>query len=100
MKRTAMWTTAAVLALTGGLFAYQLAFEGGAGADRPGKLIRPITSEEICKDRCPLTGPDRPDCPGKIEHPRTGDLVRADRFPLGAEKAKADTFPSCCQGKK
>ncbi len=101
MKRTAMWTAAAVLALTGGLFAYQLAFASGGRAECPGKIICPITGEEICKDQCPLMDQDRPDCPGKIECPLTGDLVCRDRCPLGAEKAKADTaVPSCCQGRK
>lgn len=72
MKRTALWTAAAAVVLTGGLFAYQLAFASGGRADCPGKIICPITGEEICKDQCPL----------------------------GAEKAKDAAVPDCCRGKK
>lgn len=98
MKKTAVWTAAAVLVLAGGLFAYQFAHAGGDRADCPGTIVCPITGEEICKDQCPLTDPDRPDCPGKIECPLTGELVCRDRCPLGAEKAKAETVPGCCGG--
>jgi hypothetical protein len=80
MRKTALWTVAAVLALAGGLFAYELGFAG----------------EEICKDQCPLIDSDRPDCHGKIECPLTGDLVCADRCPLGADRAKTAEVPSCC----
>jgi len=100
MNRIAMWTAAAVLVLTGGAFAYQFAFASGERADCPGKIICPITGEEICKDQCPLIDPDRSDCPGKIECLLTGELVCRDRCPVGAGKAKAETVPSCCQGKK
>lgn len=100
MKRTAMWTTAAVLALTGGLFAYQLSSASDERADCPGKIICPITGEEICKDRCPLIEQDRPDRPGKIECPLTGDLVCADRCPLGAETKTDTAVPSCCQDRR
>ncbi|MGH2667942.1 MAG: hypothetical protein ACRDH5_02265 [bacterium] len=72
MKKTAMWTAAAVLVLTGGLFAYPLAFASGARADCPGKIICPITGEEICKDQCPL----------------------------GADRTKTEPVPSCCRAKK
>ncbi|MBI2932795.1 MAG: hypothetical protein HYY16_14200 [Planctomycetes bacterium] len=100
MTKTALWTVAVVLTLAGGLFAYEFAFTGEGRADCPGKMICPITGEEICKDQCPLIDPDRPDCPGKIECPLTGDLVCADRCPLGSSSAKKDAVPSCCRGRK
>ncbi len=100
MKRTAWWTAAAVMVLTGGWFAYPLAFAGAGRPDCPGKIVCPITGEEICKDQCPLIDPERPDCPGKIECPLTGDLVCADRCPLGAASAKQDTVPDCCRGQE
>lgn len=86
--KTALWTSAAVVALAGGLFAYDLAFASGNRADGPGKIICPLTGEEISKDQCPLIDPDRPDCPGGIVCPLTGELVCRDRCPLGADRAK------------
>ncbi|MBI4576116.1 MAG: hypothetical protein HY722_07635 [Planctomycetes bacterium] len=69
MKKTAMmWTAAAVLALTGGLFAYELAFASGARADCPGRIVCPLTGALVCADQCPL-GPD---------------------------KAREDAAPTCC----
>ncbi len=67
-----LWTVAAVLVLTGGAFAYRLAFASG----------------------------ERPDCPGKIVCPLTGELVCRDRCPLGAGGAKSETAPGCCPGEK
>ncbi|MBI2923871.1 MAG: hypothetical protein HYY18_22665 [Planctomycetes bacterium] len=100
MKRTAMWTAAAVLVLAGGLLAYQVALAGGERADCPGKILCPITGEEVCKDQCPLIDPARPDCPGRIECPLTGELVCRDRCPLRSDEAKADIVPNCCQGRE
>jgi hypothetical protein len=100
MKKTALWTAAAIVVLTGGLSAYRLAFASGDRPDCPGKIICPITEEEICKDQCPLLDPARPDCPGKIECPLTGELVCADRCPLGSATPQKDRVPSCCRGQE
>jgi len=54
MKKTALWTAVAVLALTGSLFAYRFASANGARTDCPGTISCPITGEEICRDECPL----------------------------------------------
>jgi hypothetical protein len=95
MLKIALWT--AVAALVGGSSAYQLASSGPRRADCPGRIICPITGDEVCRDRCPLVDPDRPDCPGKIECPLTGELVCRDRCPLNEEQAKpVGATPSCC----
>jgi len=72
-------------------------------ADCPGKVICPITGEEVCKDQCPLIDASRADCPGKIECPLTGELVCRDRCPLGSgtDAAASDrALPPCCRAKK
>ncbi len=94
------WIGAAVLALAGGLGAYHLVFASGGRAECPGKIICPITGEEICKDQCPLVAADRPDCPGKIECPLTDQPVCRDRCPVSKDRAKTDKAPSCCQKPK
>lgn len=68
-------------------------------ADCPGKVICPLSGEEICKDQCPLIDSSRPDCPGKIECALTGELVCRDRCPLGSNadaSATATESPACC----
>ena len=52
----------------------------------PGRLICPLTGEEVCKDECPLVDLSRPDCPGRIECPLTGELVCRDRCAVAATK--------------
>ncbi len=59
----------------------------------PGRLVCPLTGEEVCKDDCPLVDASRSDCPGQIECPLTGELVCRDRCPL----AKKQTFDSTCE---
>lgn len=72
MKRIALGTVAAALTLAGILFVYQVAFASDGRSDCPGKITCPITGKEICKDQCPL----------------------------GADRAKSEAAPNCCQGKK
>lgn len=72
-------------------------------ADCPGKVICPITGEEVCKDQCPLIDANRADCPGKIECPLNGELVCRDQCPLGSSADTASSaaeLPPCCRGKK
>ncbi len=72
-------------------------------ADCPGKLVCPLTGEEVCKDQCPLVDANRADCPGKVECPLTGEMVCRDECPLSADSktTKADEeLPPCCRGKK
>lgn len=73
----------------------------------PGKVVCPVTGEEICKDQCPLVDANRADCPGEIECPLTGELVCRDRCPLAVSAevstqaaASDDDLPPCCRGKK
>lgn len=94
MTRRTFCAAAVAVLIGGGLGAYQLA-RAGERPDCPGKIICPLTGEEICKDQCPLIDPNRPDCPGKIQCPLTEELVCRDRCPLGAEAAKVATTPSC-----
>lgn len=54
MRKAALWTAAVVLALAGGLFAYNRTLAQGDRADCPGKIVCPITGEVICSDQCPL----------------------------------------------
>lgn len=96
MRKTALWTATSVLALACGPCCYEASSENGDKPDCPGQIICPITSEEICKDQCPLIDPDRPNCPGRIECPLIGELVCSDRCPLGADPAKTGTVPTCC----
>lgn len=52
MKKTAIWFATAAL-LGSGALAYALA-SGEKREDCPGKIICPLTGQEICKDQCPL----------------------------------------------
>ncbi len=82
----------------GGLTTYSLAFAGGEGSTCPGKVVCPITGDEVCQDECPLVDANRADCPGKVECPLSGELVCSDECPLGLASAVAT--PSCCIGSK
>lgn len=73
---------------------------GTARQDCPGKIICPLSGEEVCKDRCPLIDADRADCPGKIECPLTGELVCRDQCPLGASAETESALAPCCQAKQ
>jgi hypothetical protein len=106
-----------LVTLVGLVAAYPLA-KASTRAERsdcPGKVVCPLTSEEVCEDRCPLTAkaekdPTRADCPGQIECPLTGELVCRDQCPAteAAKPADAATvasedeadLPPCCRNKK
>ena len=79
MKKKAIVFSVVVMAVVG-FAVFPLAFAGVESSRCPGKVVCPITGEEVCKDQCPLTG----------------ELVCSDECPLGvsivAEK------PSCCLG--
>jgi hypothetical protein len=87
MKKLTLWSSFVVIAL-GVILAYPLAFADGRHerSDCPGKVICPLTGEEVCKDRCPLTvkktDSTRADCPGQIECPLTEELVCRDQCPV------------------
>jgi hypothetical protein len=98
--KIALWSLPIGLALAGGILAFGTAFAGAGRTDCPGKIVCPITGEEVCKDKCPLIDPSRLDCPGKIECPLTGELVCRDRCPLGQDSQPQRDIPSCCKSKK
>ncbi len=118
MRERAFLSVFAVVALSG-LVALPLAFAGvGAQtqrADCPGKVVCPLSGQEVCKDECPLaatkTASTRADCPGQIACPLTGELVCKDQCPVG-QAVKADTstkagaaaedadLPPCCRNLK
>ncbi len=116
MRTLVLRSAVAVLAL-GGAVALPLAFAGARQerSDCPGKVVCPLTGEEVCKDRCPLavkkTDATRADCPGQVECPLTGELVCLDRCPVANHAKTADTketlvseggaeLPPCCRNKK
>ena len=70
--KTTLWIATAALLLAGGVFAYNLASARAHRSDCPGKIICPITGEEICRDRCPL----------------------------GAAPTASETTPACCRSGK
>lgn len=101
MLKAALWTVATIAALAGGSSAYQLVSASPQRANCPGRIVCPITGEEVCRDRCPLVEAGRPDCPGRIECPLTGELVCRDHCPLNRAKSKlAGGTPRCCLGAK
>ena len=93
MRRLAVVLCLVAIAL-GGLATYSLAFAGGEQSTCPGKVVCPITGDEVCQDECPLVDASRADCPGKVECPLTGELVCSDECPLGLPSAAGK--PSCC----
>lgn len=97
MRKLAVVLSLVVIAL-GGVATYSLAGASGEGNTCPGKVVCPITGDEVCKDKCPLVDADRAECPGKVECPLSGELVCSDECPL--ELASAATKPSCCLGSK
>jgi len=69
--------------------------------DCPGKIVCPLTGEEVCRDQCPRVDPNRPDCPGQIECPVTVEFVCRDRCRLnGSKQTPAQETPSCCRSGK
>jgi hypothetical protein len=118
MKKLVVPSLLGLVALVGLVAAYPLALAGGTTGERsdcPGKVVCPLTGEEVCKDRCPLTAkatktdPTRADCPGQIECPLTGELVCRDQCPATEAAKSADTtalvsdedaeLPPCCRTK-
>ena len=100
--RQGLWIVGLLLMLGVTVAAYGFS-RAGERADCPGKVVCPLTGEDVCKDRCPLTGASRTDCPGKIACPLSGEFVCRDECPLGAagKTAEADEeLPPCCRGKK
>lgn len=89
----------AVVVLSAAAGAYGFSQVGEQSAC-PGRVVCPLTGEEICKDHCPLVDASRSDCPGKIECPLTGEFVCRDRCPLGAADSKVSAeseLPACCR---
>ena len=70
-----------VLAL-GAIVAVAGAATGFHRSDCPGKVVCPLTGNEVCRDKCPLADEARGDCPGKIECPIDGQSVCRDKCPL------------------
>ena len=102
MKGNILWGSGLLLVLGVTVAAYGFTV-GSAGSGCQGKVVCPITGEEVCKDQCPLIDANRSDCPGKIVCPLTGKLVCRDECPLGASKAKAaaeSNLRPCCRVKK
>jgi len=97
MRKLAVVLSLIAIAL-GGVATYSLASATSEGSTCPGKVVCPITGDEVCKDNCPLVDADRADCPGKVECPLSGELVCSDECPLGL--ASAVGKPSCCIGSK
>ena len=102
MKSKIIWASGLLLVLGVSVAAH--GFTVGSTRDEcPGKVVCPISGEEVCKDRCPLIDASRTDCPGKIECPITGELVCRDKCPLGAGKGEGQAESNlrpCCRGKK
>ncbi|MEX0701788.1 MAG: hypothetical protein WD069_06800 [Planctomycetales bacterium] len=108
MRGKTFWTTGLVVALGVALGAYALTRSQASTAeadqvqsDCPGRIVCPLSGEEVCKDQCPLLDANRSDCPGKIECPIDGELVCRDECPLGADsgaeaRSEAD-LPPCCR---
>ncbi|MDQ2622599.1 MAG: hypothetical protein M3Y45_06120 [Actinomycetota bacterium] len=118
MKRFIIPSLLGLVALVGLVAAYPLA-NASTGAERsdcPGKVVCPLTGEEVCKDRCPLaakaekTDTTRADCPGQVECPLTGELVCRDECPVTGAVKPAESkalaleeeaeLPPCCRNKK
>ena len=117
MKKFIVPSLLGLVALVGLVAAYPLA-KASSGAERidcPGKVVCPLTGEEVCRDRCPVaakaekTDPTRADCPGQVECPLTGELVCRDECPVSDASSPTDTtaiaseeaeLPPCCRNKE
>ncbi len=96
MKRVLLSLTA--VAVVGLIVAAAGATAGFQRSDCPGKIICPLTGDEVCKDQCPLADAARDDCPGKIECPIDGSLVCRDQCPLASvENGATQPQRSCCR---
>ena len=104
MMRTRTFVLLFAFAATGLIAAggVRLGQQAPARPDCPGKIVCPLTGEEVCRDLCPTVDPHRPDCPGRIVCPLTGELVCRDRCPLGKTERPGQTtngseaLPPCC----
>lgn len=97
-----MWIVGLALMLGISLAAFGFS-QTGDRVDCPGKVVCPLTGEEVCQDQCPLVDANRADCPGKIECPITGELVCRDKCPVGTAGSTVESgedLPPCCRGKK
>ncbi len=95
--RKVLLSLAVVAIGLGGFVAYLYGSAETQRSDCPGRIVCPLTGEEICKDQCPLIDASRADCPGKIECPLTGELICRDECPLGTSpKGEAAAGASCC----
>ncbi|MBW3542718.1 MAG: hypothetical protein KY476_20835 [Planctomycetes bacterium] len=102
IARKGLWAVGLMLGLGVSVAAFGFS-RSTERADCPGKVICPLTGEEVCKDRCPLVDSSRADCPGKVECPLTGELVCRDRCPLDASAERStseDELPPCCRSKQ
>lgn len=103
MKTLVLRVAVAVLALSG-IAALPLALADirQERSDCPGKVVCPLTGEEVCKDRCPLaakqTGATRADCPGQVECPLTGELACRDQCPATNAAKPAETEEALAAG--
>jgi len=91
--------TAAVLTAAACAYGFSQADEQSAC---PGRLVCPLTGEEVCKDECPLVDASRSDCPGRIECPLTSELVCRDRCALASTNSSASIEaepPLCCRNR-
>ena len=79
----------------GAIVAVAGAATGFQRSDCPGKVVCPLTGDEVCRDQCPLVDANRDDCPGKIKCPVTGELVCRDKCPLGNAKTTKE-IRKCC----
>ena len=64
--------------------------------DCPGRIVCPLTGQEICADRCPVIAAHRPDCPGQITCPLDGQPVCRDRCPVTAAQTDQPTEARAC----
>ena len=81
MKKKAVVFSVVAMAVVG-IAVFPFAVAGVESNRCPGKVVCPITGEDVCKDQCPLTG----------------ELVCSDECPLGVSGAAEK--PSCCLGSK
>ncbi len=65
--------------------------------DCPGRVVCPLTGQEICADRCPADAGLRPDCPGQITCSLDGKPVCRDRCPAtAAQTDRPVEARTCC----
>lgn len=94
MMKRLLLSFSLVLAI-GAIVAVAGAATGFQQSDCPGKVVCPLTGDEVCRDQCPLVDANRDDCPGKIECPITGELVCRDKCPVGDANGTEEPG-SCC----